>query len=114
MGKPELKAKLRAAELAFSGERVRWLLGRTRHIAEVGKLKPEELQELLRSMLAEELERGLILSELKARGPLTVPEISEATGLPRKRVMWHLICMMKDGRVAISGKKGDYYAFSST
>jgi len=108
----EMRAKLRAAFEAFSSERVRWLLGRSRHIAEVGKLKPEEVRELVKSVLAEELERGLIVSELKADGPLTVPELAQRTGLPRRRIMWHLICMMKEGRIAIRGKKGDYYAFS--
>ena len=66
-----------------------------------------------RDEFKEELERGRILSELKENGPLTVPELSERTGLPKQRLMWHLICMMKDGRVAIWGKKGDFYAFSA-
>jgi len=110
----ELRAKLRAATEAFSSERVRWLLGRSKYIAEVGKLKPEEVKALITDVLREEMERGHILSELKANGPLTVPELSERTGLPKRRIMWHLICMMKDGRVAIWGKKGDYYAFSAT
>jgi len=114
MGENELRARLRAAREAFSSERVRWLLGRSRHIAEVGKLSPKEVKSLITEILREELERGHILSELKANGPLTVPELSERTGLPKQKLMWHLICMMKDGRVAIWGKKGDYYAFSAT
>jgi len=113
MEENELRARLRAAREAFSSERVRWLLGRSRHIAEVGKLTPEEAKELITNILKEELERGRILSELKENGPLTVPELSERTGLPKQRLMWHLICMMKDGRVAIWGKKGDFYAFSA-
>jgi len=110
----ELRAKLRAAQEAFLSERVRWLLGRSRHIAEVGKLSPGEIKELITSILEEEFERGRILSELKENGPLTVPELSDKTGLPKKKIMWHLICMMKDGRISIWGKKGDYYAFSAT
>jgi len=112
MNEEELRAKLRAASEAFSGERIRWLLGRSKHIVEVGKLSPGEARELITNILEEELERGWIMSELKQDGPLTVPELSERTGLPKKKVMWHLICMMREGRIAISGKKGDYYAFS--
>jgi len=108
----ELRSLLKAAREAFSGERVRWLLGRSRHIAEVGKLSPGEVRGLITNILREELERGRIISELREEGPLTVPELAERTGLPKRRIMWHLVCMMKEGRVSIWGKKGDYYAFS--
>ncbi len=112
MKSEDLKTRLKAAEEAFLGKRARWLLGRSRYIAEVGKLGPEELRKLIMSVLNEELERGRILSELRTEGPLAVPELSERTGLPKHKIMWHLICMMREGRVVISGKKGDYYAFS--
>ncbi len=114
MGSEELRAKLRAAAEAFSGARARWLLGRSRHIVEAGGLKPEEAREVLMGMLKDELERGWIMSELKERGPLTVPELSETTGLPKREVLRHLICLMGEGKVVAKGRKGDYHAFSAT
>jgi len=59
--------------------------------------------------------RELIKNELKARGPLTIPELSKATGMETDKVVMHMIALRQFGHVSIIGEKGDQltYALSS-
>jgi hypothetical protein len=54
--------------------------------------------------------RAKITSLLKD-GPRTVPEMSEATGMPTHLVFWHIIAMRKYGKVAEAELKIDYPAY---
>ncbi len=59
--------------------------------------------------------RGLIKKELKAQGPLTIPELSKATGMETDKVVMHMIALRQFGHVSIVGEKDDHliYALSS-
>jgi len=59
--------------------------------------------------------RDLIKKELKARGPLTIPELSKATGMETDKVVMHMIALRQFGHVSIVGEKDDQltYALSS-
>jgi len=56
-------------------------------------------------------ERKLILTELNARGPLTVPQLAEATRLPPDEVLQQILIMMKSGQVVEAGEKDGGYAY---
>ena len=58
-------------------------------------------------------ERGLILKEIKERGPLTIPEISKATGLQESTIFKHVTALTQFGKANIAGEKNGYvvYAF---
>lgn len=44
-------------------------------------------------------------------GPKTIPEVTAATQLPGKVVMWHMIAMKKYNLVAEVGMSGSYYQY---
>jgi predicted transcriptional regulator len=45
-------------------------------------------------------------------GPKSVPEISQATGLPSQTVFWHLMAMKKYGVVEEAGESDSYYRYA--
>ncbi len=57
-------------------------------------------------------ERGLILKELRNRSPLTIEELSEATNLPKTKVLGHIIALRQFGRVTTVGEKGDWFLYA--
>jgi len=56
--------------------------------------------------------RELIMRELKARGPLTIPEVSKATGLETDKVVMHMIALRQFGHVSIVGEKDDQLMYA--
>ncbi len=46
-----------------------------------------------------------------AGGPATIPQIAERTGMPGKKVLWHVMAMKRYGKVAECGQAGDYYLY---
>jgi len=44
-------------------------------------------------------------------GPQTVPELSEATGMPTPDVLWHLMAMKRYGMVNEHAKDSDYFRY---
>jgi predicted Rossmann fold nucleotide-binding protein DprA/Smf involved in DNA uptake len=51
------------------------------------------------------------LSEALSQGPKTVPELTQATGIPSQHVLWHLTSMKKYGKVAEGDPSGDYFQY---
>lgn len=97
---------------AFSfSKRLRWVLGQVIKPSE--EISEEEIGEIARKILTEEIECYLILSVVNERGPLTIPEISNATQLPLKRIVRHIIDMRKMGIVTEVGEKDDYYLYGA-
>jgi hypothetical protein len=41
----------------------------------------------------------------------TVPEIAEATGLPKDKVLWYVAAMLKYDRMQETGACGEYYLY---
>ncbi len=56
--------------------------------------------------------RELIIKELKAQGPTTVPELSKATGLETDKVVMHMIALRQFGRISIIGEKDDQLIYA--
>lgn len=109
MDENELRARLRAAREAFSSERIRLLLGKSRHIAEVGnvygeKLKPEELELMISDALIAEYERARILLALKE--PKSVRQLATELGMRPDRVLKHLIVLRARRQVELYGVAG--------
>lgn len=51
------------------------------------------------------------LSEGLVEGPKTVPELTQATGIPSQLVLWHLTSMKKYGKVGEGDQSGDYFQY---
>ena len=67
--------------------------------------------ELTNAIRQSKRERKAISTELKARGPLTVPQLADATGLQADQVLQHILVMMKSGQVVEAGEKNGGYAY---
>ena len=67
--------------------------------------------ELTSAIRQSKKERKAIATELNARGPLTIPRLADATGLPADEVLQHILVMMKSGQVVEAGEKEGGYAY---
>jgi predicted transcriptional regulator len=56
--------------------------------------------------------RKLINAEISSQAR-TVPDISQAIGLPAGQVLWHLMAMKKYGLIEESGMEGQYYLYET-
>lgn len=63
-----------------------------------------------RSRAQSQLRRRIV--DALRRGPQTVPQIAEATGLPPDQLLWHLMAMKKYGKVVEGEPRGDYYEYA--
>ncbi len=95
---------------AFSSERLRWIIGQA--TAPPEDMNEEELRMVVEKIVTEETERHLILTKIR-KEPSTIPEISEMTGLPTKRVLYHIIVLRREGIITETGEKGDYYLYGT-
>jgi Fic family protein len=109
MSERELLAKKTDAAIeAFKTERLRWVMG----LSQVGpKIDERKYREISGSIMKDEIERQLILNELKQRGPLTIKEISEITKILPKEILRHMIALRKAGVISEAGVKGDGYLY---
>lgn len=51
------------------------------------------------------------ISAALEKGPRTVPEIAQASGLPSHKILWHVMAMKKYGKIAEADRAGDYYRY---
>ena len=51
------------------------------------------------------------IAETLKDSPKTVPEISQATGLPTETVFWYLMALKKYGKVMEGQQKDSYFAY---
>jgi Fic family protein len=56
-------------------------------------------------------ERKAISTELGNNGPLTVPQLADATGLAADKVLQHILVMMKSGQVVEAGQRDGGYVY---
>jgi len=70
-------------------------------LSEAPKIAPEKAKE----MQERAKERSLILKEIKSTGPLTLDELSKATGIDKEKLFRHMIAMRQFGKVAIAGER---------
>ena len=113
-GAEALRKRLQAAIDAFRDERIRWFVGKSRALVDSGLISLEKMDELVRYLMRDEIERHLILRELEASGPLTTAELAKRTGLPLEKVEEHVKVMCVAGVVTPSGEKGGQQAFAIT
>jgi len=111
MSEKELLAKKTDAAIeAFKTERLRWVMG----LSQVGpKVDERKYREISENIMKDEIERQLILNELKQRGPLTISELSKITNLVPKEILRHMIALRKAGVVSEVGVKGDGYLYKA-
>ena len=64
-------------------------------------------EELLEYVKATNKRKAAVKKALK-EGPMTVPELSEATGFEPRDVLWTLTAMRKYGQAVEDGVDGDY------
>ncbi|RLI10805.1 hypothetical protein DRO33_05245 [Candidatus Bathyarchaeota archaeon] len=107
-----LRKRLQAAIDAFKDERIRWFVGKSRALVDSGLISLEKMDQLVRYLMRDEMERHLILRELEADGPLTARELSERTGVELEKVREHLHVMCVVGEVVRQGEKGGEPAFA--
>jgi hypothetical protein len=70
-------------------------------------------QTLLDSVKQHNAAKAAIKKALAA-GPLTVPEVAAASGLPQAEVLWVLTAMRKYGSVAEGTQDGSYMRYALT
>lgn len=107
-----LRKKLEAAIGALGDNRLRWLISREEDILASGKVDRARFKSIVDGILKDEIDRWLILKEFEGRGPLTIKELSGATGLPELRVVNHIIALRWLRRVSTAGKKDDLYLYA--
>lgn len=105
----KLIKKTDAAIEAFKTQRLRWVLG----ISQVGvKIDEDRYREVVDSIMRDEIERQMIIGAIKERGPLTIKELSEVTGIVPNQVLRHMIALRKAGTVSEVGEKEGGYLYT--
>lgn len=111
LGPSQLKKDIRRIQAsidAFKTERLRWILG----LFVLGPgINEEKYRSILEGVMKDEIERRLIVNEFRNRGPLTIKELSEATGIERGEILQQLISLENAGVVSESGVKDDEYQY---
>lgn len=69
--------------------------------------KAKEMQETAR-------ERNLIFQEMKNQGPLTIDELSRATGIEKSKLVKHLIALRQFRKVLIVGERENQFVYGLT
>lgn len=100
-----------AAIEAFKTERLRWVLG----ISQVGvKIDEGKYHAVTEKVMEDEIERQMILTEIRNKGPLTIKELSEATDISPKEILRHIIALRRNGAISEAGEKEGGYLYKIT
>ena len=103
--------KLDAAIEAFRSERLRWVMGLS--VVGAKASETERYNQIAEGVLIDEMRREMLLVELRKRGPLTLKELSESTGLDRKQLLDHILALRKRGAVTEVGEKENEYVYKA-
>jgi predicted transcriptional regulator len=76
-------------------------------VSEKPKIDPARAKE----MQERNRERGLIVREIKSQGPLTIDELSKATGLEKSRLLRHVIAMRQFGKLQVVGERNEQLTY---
>jgi len=104
------KARIEAARRTVEGERVRWLLGKKGQLTTTGNVFGEAITDarysfIVQKAAAVELERNSLLMQME-RGPRTVHELHDATGISKPEIVRHIIALKKWRLIEQAGMKG--------
>ena len=103
--------KLDAAIEAFRSERLRWVMGLS--VVGAKASETERYNQIAEGVLIDEMRREMLLVELRKKGPLTMKELSESTGLDRKQLLDHILALRKRGAVTEVGEKENEYVYKA-
>lgn len=104
--------KLDAAIGAFKSERLRWIMGLS--VLGAKASETERYNQIAEDVMVDEMRRQMLLVELRNKGPLTMKELSESTGLSRKQLLDHMLALRKRGMVTEVGEKENEYVYKAT
>jgi len=104
--------KLDAAVEAFKSERLRWVMGLS--VVGAKASETERYNQIADDVMIDEMRRQMLLVELSHRGPMTMKELSESTGLGRKELLDHMLALRKRGAVTEVGEKENEYVYKTT
>lgn len=104
--------RLDAAIEAFKSERLRWIMGLS--VVGAKASETERYIQIAEDIMIEEMRRQMLLVELRNKGPLTMKELSESTGLDRKQLLDHMLALRKRGVVTEVGEKENEYIYKAT
>ncbi|NIR86230.1 ArsR family transcriptional regulator [Candidatus Bathyarchaeota archaeon] len=107
----ELLKRTDATIEAFKTERLRWTLGISQMDVKVDEKK---YRAATGHIMKDEVERQMIIGEIKEKGPLTISELSEATKISPKEILRHIIALRKTGVISEAGEKEDEYLYETT
>lgn len=104
-----LSKRTDAAIEALKTQRLRWVMG----ASQVGiKIDEERYHAVVEKIMKDEIERQMIISAIRERGPLTIKELSETTDIPSSRILWHIIALRKAGTISEVGEKEHGYLYT--
>lgn len=104
----KLIRKTNAAIEAFKSQRLRWVTGRSQIKVEIDE---ERYRQVVDSIMQDEIERYMIIGAIKEKGPLTVEELLQLTGLQPSRIMQHIIALRRNGIINEAGEKNRQYLY---
>ncbi|TET21525.1 MAG: hydrogenase iron-sulfur subunit [Candidatus Stahlbacteria bacterium] len=104
LGRPELVLRVAAMKRVCTSEPVRWLLSKELELVRKGnvfdeKLDPQDYDTMIKHILREEYEKGLILENLKE--PCSAVDVAEATGIPAHRVFELIVELERETRARL-------------
>jgi len=100
-----LRKKINAAIDAFSDERIRWFMGKSRHFIDSGIIDEKTLDGIVYKLILDEIERHLILREIENSGNLTVKELEKLTGMSAEKIREHIKVLVFLDEVSLVGEK---------
>lgn len=104
-----LSKRANAAIEALKAQRLRWVMG----VSQVGiKIDEERYHSVLNDIMKDEIERQMIISTIKERGPSTIKELSETTDISPDRILRHIIALRKAGTISEVGEKEHGYLYT--
>lgn len=71
----------------------------------------QQLDNFLLTAMRMDFERGLLLSILRKKGPASIKNLAEWSGLSEKKVVSHILKMLKDKKMLTKGTKDDYFLY---
>jgi F420-non-reducing hydrogenase iron-sulfur subunit len=117
-GDENVQFKLKAAQREVSDFRLRWLVGRQRHILEEGDVygqerSREEWDEVLERVLRDEFIRAQII-ERTAQGPASVEDMAAVIGVDGAEVFRHVQRLRYKGKVVMAGHRDQSPLYKAT
>jgi predicted ArsR family transcriptional regulator len=76
-------------------------------LPETFQISPEKTKE----MQERTKERNLIVQEIKNRGPSTIDELANATGLEKAELLKHLVAMRQFGKALTVGERDNQLVY---